>query len=183
MRFLAPPSRGPIDNTVMQGSNQFVNVGCARCHTVTLQTGASPFPALANQTIHPYSDFALHHMGPGLADQISQGLAGGDEFRTAPLWGLGQRLFFLHDGRTSDLLEAIREHSSARQLAIPGIGGERGGEELLQPEFQRSTGGSELPEIAVAATRTVISRGACYRHMALKHAPRDIRMAAKKSTM
>jgi CxxC motif-containing protein (DUF1111 family) len=38
--------------------------------------------------------------------------AGPDEFRTAPLWGLGQRIFFLHDGRTSDLLEAIRAHAS-----------------------------------------------------------------------
>ncbi len=112
MRFLAPPSSGPIDNTVVQGSNQFFNVGCARCHTVTLQTGASPFPPLANQTIHPYSDFAIHHMGPGLADGVSQGLAGGDEFRTAPLWGLGQRLFFLHDGRTNDLVEAIHQHAS-----------------------------------------------------------------------
>ena len=119
MRFLAPPGRGPIDNTVTQGSNQFFNVGCARCHAVTLQTGASPFPALANQTIHPYSDFAIHNMGPGLADGVSQGLAGGDEFRTAPLWGLGQRLFFLHDGRTSDLLEAIREHSSGANSQYP----------------------------------------------------------------
>jgi CxxC motif-containing protein (DUF1111 family) len=54
----------------------------------------------------------LHSMGPGLADDILQGQALGDEFRTAPLWGLGQRIFFLHDGRTSDLLEAIQEHSS-----------------------------------------------------------------------
>lgn len=119
MRFLAAPGRGPINNTVVQGSNQFFNVGCARCHTVTLQTGASPFPALANQTIHPYSDFAIHHMGPGLADQVSQGLAGGDEFRTAPLWGLGQRLFFLHDGRTSDLLQVIRAHQSAANSQFP----------------------------------------------------------------
>ena len=119
MRFLAAPGRGPIDNTVVQGSNQFINVGCARCHTVTLGTGASPFPPLANQTIHPYSDIALHHMGPGLADQVSQGLAGGDEFRTAPLWGLGQRLFFLHDGRTSDLLQVIRDHSSAANSQFP----------------------------------------------------------------
>ena len=52
-------------------------------------------------------------MGPRLADDISQGQAGGDEFRTAPLWGLGQRIFFLHDGRTSDLIEAIRAHRSA----------------------------------------------------------------------
>jgi len=36
-----------------------------------------------------------------LADNISQGSAGPDEFRSAPLWGVGQRLFFLHDGRDS----------------------------------------------------------------------------------
>jgi len=113
MRFLAAPTPGPSSNTVVQGSNQFVNIGCANCHTATLQTGASNFAALANQTVHPYSDFAIHHMGPGLADQVSQGLAGGDEFRTAPLWGLGQRLFFLHDGRATNLLQAIAAHSSA----------------------------------------------------------------------
>jgi CxxC motif-containing protein (DUF1111 family) len=28
------------------------------------------------------------------------------------LWGVGQRRFFLHDGRTNDLLEAIRAHRS-----------------------------------------------------------------------
>ena len=60
-----------------------------------------------------FSDLALHAMGPGLADGIRQGNAAGDEFRTAPLWGLGQRVFFLHDGRTSDLIEAIRAHASA----------------------------------------------------------------------
>ncbi|MGH9762168.1 MAG: hypothetical protein ACREAC_15180, partial [Blastocatellia bacterium] len=41
-----------------------------------------------------------------------QGGAGPDEFRTAPLWGVGQRLFFLHDGRTSNLLTAIEDHTS-----------------------------------------------------------------------
>jgi len=61
---------------------------------------------------HPFSDFALHHMGTNLSDGISQGLAGPDEFRTAPLWGIGQRLFFLHDGRSRDLLGAIQQHSS-----------------------------------------------------------------------
>ena len=119
MRFLAPPGRGPIDGTVMNGSNQFISVGCAGCHSVTLQTGPSAFSQLANQTIHPYSDFALHHMGPRLADQISQGVAEGDEFRTAPLWGLGQRIFFLHDGRTTDIVQAIREHSSDRNSQFP----------------------------------------------------------------
>jgi CxxC motif-containing protein (DUF1111 family) len=60
---------------------------------------------------HPFSDFALHHMGPGLADGISQGQAGGDEFRTAPLWGVGQRIFFLHNGSTSDIVAAIELHA------------------------------------------------------------------------
>ena len=67
---------------------------------------------MSNVTYHPYSDFAVHHMGSGLADGITQGAAGPDQFRTAPLWGIGQRLFFLHDGRTSDLLQAIEAHSS-----------------------------------------------------------------------
>jgi CxxC motif-containing protein (DUF1111 family) len=62
-------------------------------------------------TINLYSDLIVHHMGPGLADGLAQGGAGPDEFRTAPLWGVGQRLFFLHDGRTSDLLQAIEEHA------------------------------------------------------------------------
>ena len=57
-------------------------------------------------------DLLLHHMGVGLADGITQGAAGPDEFRTAPLWGVGQRVFFLHDGRTSNLIQAIRFHAS-----------------------------------------------------------------------
>jgi CxxC motif-containing protein (DUF1111 family) len=58
-------------------------------------------------------------MGPGLADDISQGAARGDEFRTAPLWGLGKRVFFLHDGRTSNLLTAIQAHKSNGNLFYP----------------------------------------------------------------
>jgi len=63
-----------------------------------------------------YSDLLLHKMGPGLADNIGQGLAAPDEFRTTPLWGVGQRMFFLHDGRTSDLLAAIQAHFSTSTL-------------------------------------------------------------------
>jgi CxxC motif-containing protein (DUF1111 family) len=59
-----------------------------------------------------FSDLVLHHMGTNLADGISQGNAGPDQFRTAPLWGLGQRVFFLHDGRASDLMQAIQAHAS-----------------------------------------------------------------------
>jgi CxxC motif-containing protein (DUF1111 family) len=85
-----------------------------------LVSGHSAVAALNNVTLHPYSDFALHHMGPALADHISQGEAGGDEFRTAPLWGVGQRIFFLHDGRTTDLLEAIKAHAGGSGQADDG---------------------------------------------------------------
>jgi len=75
-------------------------------------SSTTPSAALSNQTANLYSDLIVHHMGKGLADGITQGGAGPDEFRSAPLWGVGQRVFFLHDGRTSNLLEAIRAHSS-----------------------------------------------------------------------
>ncbi len=68
--------------------------------------------ALSGKDANLFSDLLLHDMGEGLADGVSQGAAGPREFRTAPLWGLGQRIFFLHDGRTSDLKVAIREHAS-----------------------------------------------------------------------
>jgi hypothetical protein len=51
-------------------------------------------------------------MGSKLADNVIQGSAGPDEYRSAPLWGLGQRVFFLHDGRTNDLVAAIQDHAS-----------------------------------------------------------------------
>jgi hypothetical protein len=70
--------------------------------------------ALRGQAVNLYSDLLLHHMGATLADNIVQGNAGPDEFRTTLLWGLGQRLFLLHDGRTSDLMVAIQDHSSRR---------------------------------------------------------------------
>jgi CxxC motif-containing protein (DUF1111 family) len=75
--------------------------------------------ALSNVQANLFSDLLLHQMGPKLADSISQGAAGGDEFRTAPLWGLGQRLFFLHDGRASDLVKAIRAHASSGDGQYP----------------------------------------------------------------
>jgi CxxC motif-containing protein (DUF1111 family) len=110
MRLLGPPKPGPTSTSTANGASLFNSVGCALCHTATLTTGMSKSAAMSNVTYHPYSDFALHHMGAGLSDGVSQGAAGPDQFRTAPLWGIGQRLFFLHDGRTSDLLQAIQAH-------------------------------------------------------------------------
>src|SRR5712675_2327076 len=83
------------------------------CHTPSLTTATTAkIAALSNQKVNLFSDLAVHHMGPTLADNVIQGAAGPDEFRTAPLWGVGQRVFFLHDGRTSDLAQAIQLHAS-----------------------------------------------------------------------
>jgi len=112
MRLSAPPAPAPFTSSAQNGAKLFNTVGCALCHTPTLTTGPSRFTGMSNVSYNPYSDFALHHMGTGLADGIVQGGAGSDQFRTAPLWGVGQRLSFIHDGRTSDLLATICAHSS-----------------------------------------------------------------------
>ena len=109
-RLSAPPTPAEPTPSTQNGATLFDKVGCSLCHTATLTTGASRYTGMSNVSYHPYSDFAIHNMGWALADRITQGVAGPDEFRTAPLWGVGQRLFFLHDGRTSDLLQAIRAH-------------------------------------------------------------------------
>jgi CxxC motif-containing protein (DUF1111 family) len=99
--------------SIQNGRHLFTDVvKCAACHTTSMKTGTSYVTALSNIDANLFSDLLVHNMGSGLADGVSQGNAGPDEFRTAPLWGLGQRLFFLHDGRTSDLLKAIEAHSS-----------------------------------------------------------------------
>jgi CxxC motif-containing protein (DUF1111 family) len=115
-RLLAPPV--PSTNapggasSIQRGRGLFASTGCALCHTPTMTTGNSAVAALRYRPANLYSDLMLHDMGPGLADGIAQGEASGSEFRTAPLWGVGQRVFFLHDGRTSDLVEAIQDHQS-----------------------------------------------------------------------
>jgi CxxC motif-containing protein (DUF1111 family) len=118
-RFLDQPTPvtsfpGASSASINRGKQKFTEIGCAFCHTPSLTTSdVATVAALKNKAANLFSDVALHNMGPGLADDVSQGGARGDEFRTAPLWGLGQRIFFLHDGRTTDLVQAIREHRSA----------------------------------------------------------------------
>jgi CxxC motif-containing protein (DUF1111 family) len=127
-----PLSNGATAAQVATGQSLFKSIGCSLCHTPSFTTQASPFnsaipPAppvpgtgLNEVTFSPFSDFAVHHMGSTLADGVTQGSAGPDEFRTAPLWGLAQRLFFLHDGRTSDLLAAIQDHFSKATDCVDG---------------------------------------------------------------
>jgi CxxC motif-containing protein (DUF1111 family) len=125
MRFLAPPAQSlqgipgnPPASSIQNGQALFSQIHCDTCHTPALQTAASSLtPGLSKQTAALFSDLLVHHMGTGLADNVSQGSAGPDEFRTAPLWGLGQRIFFLHDGRSGPanggLVHAIEQHASS----------------------------------------------------------------------
>jgi CxxC motif-containing protein (DUF1111 family) len=120
MRLLAPPVPAPDSPNTVRGRSLFSSTGCTSCHTPSMTTGPkissgsskSPSAALSGRTANLYSDLLVHNMGEGLSDGIMQGGAGPDEFRTAPLWGVGQRIFFLHDGRTNDLLAAIEAHRS-----------------------------------------------------------------------
>jgi CxxC motif-containing protein (DUF1111 family) len=107
-----PASSSTSGASVTRGSQVFTNIGCQACHTQSFTTAKAQLTGQSNVTIQPFSDFAVHDMGSGLADGVSQGTANGNEFRTAPLWGVGQRIFFLHDGRTKDLTVAIQQHAS-----------------------------------------------------------------------
>jgi len=128
MRFLDAPQPAPFSQSAAHGQQLFgtgpenPGIGCFACHTATMVTPArSETEALQSLTVHPYTDLLIHHMGKNLADDITQGAATGDMFRTTPLWGVGQRIFFLHDGRTDDLLAAIRAHFSPGDCdAAPG---------------------------------------------------------------
>jgi CxxC motif-containing protein (DUF1111 family) len=118
-QWMTPPTPGTATTQSKNGKTQFTNAGCVYCHTTSFKTPATSRPALSNATINLYSDILVHHMGPGLADGLPQGGAGPDEFRTAPLWGIGQRLWFLHDGRTGDIVTAIEDHYSLGNSTYP----------------------------------------------------------------
>ena len=121
MRFTDGPKPDPTPSASAQlGRHVFNEVGCAMCHTPQMKTAPVMQTAvLQNRPVLLYSDLMVHRMGARLADDIVQGSAGPDEFRTTPLWGVGQRMFFLHDGRTADLLEAINAHASQASNVYP----------------------------------------------------------------
>jgi CxxC motif-containing protein (DUF1111 family) len=111
-RLSAAPVQGTVTFEVQEGADAFVNIGCGICHVINHTTDASIFTNQSNKLIQTLSDFALHDMGTVLQDRVSQGNANGTQFRSAPLFGLGQRAFFLHDGRTNNLVVAIEDHAS-----------------------------------------------------------------------
>ncbi len=146
----------PLGPSAQHGHQLFGQLGCNVCHTENFTTQPSSVPGLSNRTFQPFSDFALHHMGSTLADGITQGLAGPDQFRTAPLWGLGQRLFFLHDGRTSDLKETILDHAGSPSVCYATSGTQtftvtfplsKGATATFTPQTSNSSCGSEADAV------------------------------------
>ena len=112
-----PARRNTTDATVKRGEQLFILAKCVNCHRQTLTTAVNvAFPGISNQVIHPYTDMLVHDMGPGLADNRPDFLAGPQEWRTAALWGVGLFTavnnpgYYLHDGRARTLTEAIMWH-------------------------------------------------------------------------
>ena len=119
-----PERRDVGDPAVLAGKAAFYGAGCPSCHVPKFVTSRqAENPAHRFQLIWPYSDFLLHDMGEGLADNRPEGQADGHEWRTPPLWGIGLtadvsgHTFFLHDGRARNLVEAILWHGGEAQAA------------------------------------------------------------------
>ena len=124
VQTLAVPARRNLDDPqALRGEALFAAAQCSGCHIPTLQTGRHEIAALANQTIHPYTDLLLHDMGEELADDRPDFEADGREWRTPPLWGIGLTATvngipaYLHDGRARTLLEAVMFHGGEAEAA------------------------------------------------------------------
>ena len=124
-----PAPRNVNDASVKRGGALFEQLQCAACHVPALRTMDyfPRMPQLSKQTIHPYTDLLLHDMGEGLADGRPDFAAGGRDWRTPPLWGLGlsKRVngsdVLLHDGRARNVTEAILWHGGEAQKARDGF--------------------------------------------------------------
>src|SRR5262245_23633569 len=97
-----PPPRSTLGPQHRAGEILFSNIGCAACHTPALSANGFDVPL--------YSDLLLHDLGPALDDRVLQAERTGKEWRTPPLWGLGMRGRLLHDGRATNVPDAIRAH-------------------------------------------------------------------------
>ena len=127
MRSLKAPPRGPITAAVSAGQSTFNAIGCAVCHVGTITTapagtvinaGAFTVPAaLGDKNIHPFGDFLLHDVGTGDGIVQNGGQGTRNQVRTAPLWGIGARTRFMHDGASVTVSDAIARHGGQASTA------------------------------------------------------------------
>jgi CxxC motif-containing protein (DUF1111 family) len=120
-----PPRKNWQDPSAIRGKAHFEKAGCVKCHVPAVHTGNThQFPELRNLEIQPFTDLLLHDMGPGLADNWG---ALGSEWRTPPLWGIGNiadaggRESYLHDGRAGSIIEAILWHGGEAEKAKSAV--------------------------------------------------------------
>ena len=150
MRLSAGPLPAPPNPSTTNGPARLHEHRLRRLSPAPVQTtGKSAYTGQSFVSFTPYSDFALHDMGENLADDVSQGSADGNQFRTAPLWGLGQRLFFLHDGRCE---QSGRPPNFTSTFASTGSEANAVDEQLraAAPLGAEPAGSAELPALAVA---------------------------------
>jgi len=123
-----PPRRNTQDAQVLAGEKIFKQLDCAACHRPNYTTAKNSsshqvHSLLENQSIWPYTDLLLHDMGEGLADNHSEFLASGNQWRTPPLWGIGLTQLIsghsqlLHDGRARSIQEAILWHGGEAEAS------------------------------------------------------------------
>ncbi|HEY6177526.1 MAG TPA: di-heme oxidoredictase family protein [Kofleriaceae bacterium] len=127
MRAQKAPPRGPINANVTAGQTTFTQIGCAVCHVATITTapagtvinaGAFTCPtSLGDKNIHPFSDFLLHDVGTGDGIVQNGGQGTRNQLRTAPLWGIGARTRFMHDGASVTVSDAIQRHGNQAATA------------------------------------------------------------------
>ena len=140
-----PKRRDVSAKDVLAGKRIFYQIGCISCHTPKFITAKNAQEIeQSRQLIWPYTDLLLHDMGEGLADNRSEGLANGREWRTPPLWGIGLttnvngHTYFLHDGRARSILEAILWHGGEAASAQQKVVALSKKERLQLLEFVRS---------------------------------------------
>ena len=127
MRAQKAPPRGPINANVTAGQTTFTQIGCAVCHVATITTapagtvinaGAFTVPtSLGDKNIHPFSDYLLHDVGTGDGIVQNGGQGTRNQLRTAPLWGIGARTRFMHDGASVTVTDAINRHGGQATTA------------------------------------------------------------------
>jgi CxxC motif-containing protein (DUF1111 family) len=145
LKTLKAPIPRPGGNSLLEGKQLFINVGCSTCHRPEMKTNNSPIAALANKVFYPYSDFLLHDMGPALDDGYTEGTAKTYEWRTPPLWGLGLskdsqggQYFLMHDGRAGGIDEAILMHGGEADQIRNNYQGLRADEKIKLIQFLES---------------------------------------------
>ncbi|HEX8106884.1 MAG TPA: di-heme oxidoredictase family protein [Kofleriaceae bacterium] len=127
MRCLKAPPRGPITSAVTAGQTTFNSIGCAVCHVGTITTAPAGTvinggaltvsTALGDKNIHPFGDFLLHDVGTGDGIVQNGGQGTRNQVRTAPLWGIGSRTRFMHDGASLTATAAIQRHATQAATA------------------------------------------------------------------